>query len=308
MIIRKTYQIPYLTHTLFPKTLTALNQDKYYRMDVFFDDGWDTDLPRSTVLHFSGADLNEPYTPEGNMVKRWIKAGFIFCTIYYYQKAFRDLSWQKYTTDAHYVAPPFTQTPYWTEGFGLHTDYYHQLTARAYMIQASLEYSVDKLSQVTDFNINTKQIYFTAKSRGGISCIIWSALSSCKEWYKYQKYCQGIVNSNGFVGSSLTPKQTLGWFRFKNTVNIMTHYLSQTQHRFYHVYNEQDIGDFNLAARLIRVIPYSALHRHAFINFTDIGHVTYTNFNIAAVKAMQQGKTCIFKGQAVKNLAELYAI
>ena len=177
---------------------------------------------------------------------------------------------------------------------------------RAYMIQSSLEYLVDHAVKFRFAKFDIQHIYFTSKSRGGISSIVWSALSHCKEWKKYQGFCKGIVNSNGFVGSDLLSNQTAGWRNFKNSMQVLSYYIASTQHIFYHAYNEKDVGNNDVARRLMLCIPKSKHTQHYFTNFTALGHVTHIDYNIAAIKALIAQQRCYIGKQPIMNLAELF--
>lgn len=306
MIYRKSIKIPLSRSCKIPIYIRH-EYDFYYRFDIFYKKDWKNKKKKPVILHLTGAGMRSPYTVESSMVKKWIEEGFIFCCVYYYHYYFKDLTWNKQDKKTSRLSdPPYTQKPYWCENFSFGQDYHHHLRMRAYMIQSTLEYIVDhhREYKFTKFDINN--IFFTTKSRGGASAIVWSALSNCKEWKKYQKFCKGIVNSNGFVGSGNLLNKTSGWRNFKNTVQVLSYYLANTQHTIYHVYNEKDVGNNDLARRLMLCIPQSKHAQHYFTNFTDLGHVTNLSYNICVVQSLMSQKRCYMNKKPILNLCEIF--
>lgn len=306
MIYRKSLKIP-MTKSCKVADFLIQEREFHYRLDIFFAKNWRNKKKKPIVLHFTGAAMKGPYTVDSPMVKQWIKQDFIFCCVYYYHHRFQDLTWS--TQDkrtSRFPVAPFTQPPYWCENFSRGHDYHHHLRGRAYMIQSALEYLVDHGVEFKFAKLDIDKIFFTSKSRGGISTVVWSALSNCQEWQKYQHFCKGIVNSNGFVGSDLLYDQKAGWRNFKNSMQVLSYYIAHTQHIFYHAYNEKDVGNNDISRRLIYSIPKKILKNHYFTNFTQLGHVTHIEYNIAVVKAMLNNDKCYIEDKQIKDIAEIF--
>lgn len=305
MIYRRSIKVPLSKSCKIASFLTN-EREFYYRLDVFYDPTWKDKKKRPILLHFTGAGMKGPYTADSSMVQAWVNEGFIFGCVYYHHYYFMDDTWNhqdKKTSRFSYA--PYTQLPYWRENFSLEHDYHHHLRMRAYMIESALEYLVEHGPKLRFAKFDIRNIYFTAKSRGGISTIVWSALSECKEWKKYQKFCKGIINSNGFVGSDTLYSKKAGWRNFKNSMQVLSYYTSNTQHIFYHVYNEKDVGNNDVARRLMYCIPKSQHTNHYFTNFTHLGHVTNINYNIFAIKALINKKRCYINNELILNLEEI---
>lgn len=292
MMQRNIYKVPVSSTVPSPSILNLQSTDNFfYRLDFFYPGDWDKNVKRNVVIHFPGAGVNAPYNVTGGMMDRYSKEDLLTCVVYYYQPSFKD------PDNPDLVTPK----PFWNERWGDTYNHQHHLRCRSIMVQSALEFVVDQLESLSGFTIDTDNIYFTSKSRGGASVCAWSYFNRA---YKYQDKVKLIVNSQGYAGSATVKDPTGGWLSWKSTIDALSLYSTWSQHNFIHVYNDKDHG-YDLGSRISFSIPSNRLGNHRFMNFTDYGHTAIDDFNAEAIKAARQGVPLVYKGTMVYTQEEL---
>lgn len=291
MIVKKTVMQPLTSEFEIPLMLEPLRQN--YRIDIFYDDSWDYVIPRTPIVHFSGAGVNEPYKISNSLVKEAVSSGFVLVIPYYYQPSFSDPNDESLATGK----------PIWNESIDENQSYQFHLRGRVMMVQTALDFVVNNLENSINLPVISNKIYLSGKSRGGATLLCWSFLS---RGLNHSDKVKLIINSQGFLGTDMTLGQKGGWLNWFKTISTMSLFTTWGDHNIIHSYNDKDTGDYDFSKRLMYSIPNNKLAQHTFVNFVDDGHNIKPKFIIKMINDDIKNEPFVYEGKSLENLESIF--
>lgn len=247
----------------------------WWILSIYYDSTWNKTTARDVQIHHPGSGVRDHYALDHPGVLKAIGNGRVFAVLYY-------------TGGAGTSA-----TSPWIPGWGNWKTTFGQYVLRmAYEVQAGIESLIDNTG-LSDSPISVRDIYLTAKSRGGPATVFWSGISRTTNLNKYWSRVKGIVNTNGVSGSAEGT-----WTVPHDSMYPMFYGMNNAQHPIVHVYNDGDVkGPSDFRRRLQYGLNYKGIQKNYFYNFHNDGHVMNWDFVNAMMTCWAEKKPLEWEGK-----------